>query len=188
MKKSSRNFVLKTHNLTDLIIAPTQDALSDYEPARSGEAVLPRAIRKWEATGRWEIKNIEIHLSHSALNATPESDVKKMLHRYLEKQLADNQENLFIFKRNASRVFRNSFLFLVICMAIVSILSNENFLPNMPPLLRTSFVEGVTVIGWVALWRPVEMILDELGILLKTRKIFQKLIKVPIVIKPDESF
>lgn len=132
MAKSKRNFVLKTHNLIDLIIAPTQIPLSDYEPERSGEAVLPRAILKWEATGRWEIANIEIHLPSKIMNATSEADTNKMLRHYFKKQLDDNQENLSLFKRNAVRVFRNSFVFLIICMAIVTILSNEHFCQIYP--------------------------------------------------------
>lgn len=61
-------------------------------------------------------------------------------------------------------------------------------MPNLPALLRDSLIEGVTVIGWVALWRPTEMILDELGTLLKRGNVYRKLNKAPIRLKADDGF
>lgn len=46
MSNPGRQFVLKTHNPIDLLVAPDLNPISDYEPARSGQAALPRAIQK----------------------------------------------------------------------------------------------------------------------------------------------
>lgn len=178
--EQSKDFCLNTRELVDLVVPPSIDPFSDYEPARTGEAVLPRAIRKWDLSGRWDFSTVKIYVPQEKINTSNQIAAEKMLHHYFQTQLEEITMNKSLFYRNAFRVFRNALLFLTVCMAIVAILSNEHFLPSLPPLIRKVLTEGFTVIGWVVLWRPVEFMLNEFGELRKSDQIYHKLLRAKI--------
>lgn len=48
--------------------------------------------------------------------------------------------------------------------------------------------EGFTVIGWVVLWKPVELVINELGQLRRKNKIYQNLLNTSIQFICDDSF
>ncbi len=182
--QKNQNITIKIHDLKNLFIAPKQNPLSNYECIRSGEAALPRAIRFHDVMGTWDHVKLIIQLPYNKIESMKVDTIHDSLHQYLKGLLEENQFNLFIFRRNAIRIFRNAFLFLAFCMALITIIGNETFLPNMPPFLRTVLVEGFTVVGWVVLWRPLELVLNELGPMKRKKMICQKLLVAPIVIVP----
>lgn len=188
MSKAQNNFILKVHKLIDLVVAPSQDPFSDYEPARSGESALLRAIRQWEATGRWDFSFIMIHIPNKKFDEIDCTQISQQFTHYLKGQLAENKEQLYLFKLNLLRILKNAFLFLTLCMVLVSIFANPSFMPSIPPILRKVLTEGFTVIGWVVLWLPVELIINTLGQLRQKNKIYLKLLNAPIRFIPDDSF
>lgn len=179
-----KDLVIHIHDVRDLFVAPPYDPLSDYEPARNGEAALTRAIRLGES-GQCDFTRLILHLPRIKAATIKPGDVSKMLHHYLEGQLEENKLNLSAFRYNVVRIFRNAFLFLAVCMAIVTIVGNESIMPNMPNLVRSVLTEGFTVIGWVVLWRPVELILNELEPMSKKNKIYHSLLRAKVKIEPD---
>lgn len=186
-RKESDNFIVKVHDLTDLVIAPQQNPFSDYEPECTGQAALPRAILRWESTGCCDFTNIMIHLPTKKAKETDKSKVSQMFYHYINNRIEENKDNMFLFRRNLTHALRNAIIFLTFCMGLVTLLNSPAVLPNMP-IFRSVLTEGLTVIGWVALWRPVELVLNDLGLLKKERFIYQKLLKTKIHIIPDDTF
>jgi hypothetical protein len=185
--KKSENFVVKVHELIDLVIAPQQNPFSDYELECNGQAALPRAIIRWESKGCYDFSKIMIHLPIDKAKETDKNIVSKIFYHYITNRLEENKDNMFLFRRNLTHALRNAIIFLSFCMGLVTLLNSPAILPNMP-IFRSVLTEGLTVIGWVALWRPVELLLNDLGLLRKERLIYQKLLKAKIQIIPDDSF
>lgn len=188
MKKLPSPFVIKVHNLIDILVAPAKNPLSNYEPTHRGEAALETSIRRWYLSGRQEISSIDIHLPSEQMKVEDLNVVREKFYRYLQGQLDDNKEDLFLFKKNLFYVFRNAILFLTFCMTLVVIIANESVFPNMPPLMRSVLKEGLTVIGWVSLWRPTELTLSEFGQLKKENLVYKKLLDAPINLIADDTF
>ncbi|MDR3504179.1 MAG: hypothetical protein P4L79_16545 [Legionella sp.] len=187
MKELPQNFIVKIHDLIDLVVAPKQNPFSNYEPEYTGKAALPHAIRRWDSAGCKDFSNIIIHLPSQKVEQTDKNKVSKMFYHYIKNRLEENKDNMFLFRRALTRSFRNAIIFLTFCMILVSILNAPSMLPNMP-ILRSVLTEGFTVIGWVALWRPVELLLNDLGILRKESTIYHKLLAADIQLVPDDSF
>ncbi len=139
-------------------------------------------------TGCWDFSNIIINLPSKKLNEIDTNQISAKFIHYLRGQLEENMEKMYLFKKNLIRVFRNAFLFLTLCMLLVSIFAHPSFMPNMPQVIRKVLTEGFTVIGWVVLWKPVELVINELGQLKKKNKIYKKLINTPIKFIPDDSY
>ncbi len=98
-------------------------------------------------------------------------------------------ENFFQFQATmASREIRSllhegnislllGFLFLFICIgagAVVSLVFHNH--------LRAIFLEGLNIIGWVAMWRPIQIFLYDWWALYRKKKIFEKIRDMPIEI------
>jgi hypothetical protein len=180
MQKSNDNLLIQIKDIKDLFIAPVQDALSDYEYIQNGEAALTYIIQYIDPKKFKAISTINIE---TPVLINPEMNIDKIrhnIHHYLNSKMKENHKKLIIFKHNTTRIFRNAIIFLIICMAIVTILGLESFLPNMPPLMRSVLVEGFTVIGWVVMWRPIELILNQWTTFNLENKIYQTLLEANI--------
>lgn len=53
-------------------------------------------------------------------------------------------------------------------------------MPMLPPELKTFFREGLTIIGWVAMWKPLEIYLYRWWPVLALRKLYQRLSHMPV--------
>lgn len=180
MKKLTKDLFIKIRDVKDLFVAPTQDPLSNYEYIQSGEAAFARAIRLLNTEKNKTISTIDICLPDSTIQSITIPELRRMIHYYLHFQLKDNNQNLILFKNDTKRILCNAIIFLFICMAIVTILGIESFIPHLPPLMRSVLVEGFTVIGWVVMWRPIELILNQWTALKIEEKVYKKLLKAEI--------
>jgi len=53
-------------------------------------------------------------------------------------------------------------------------------MPMLPPELSTFFREGLTIIGWVAMWKPLEIYLYRWWPVLTLRRLYQRLSRMPV--------
>jgi len=63
---------------------------------------------------------------------------------------------------------------------------NEIYQELLPPLFKKAFSfirEGLTILGWVAMWRPLEIYLYRWWPLLSKRKLYQRLAHMAVEIK-----
>jgi hypothetical protein len=186
MNETGIDLNIKVIDIKDLFIAPSQDPLSNYEYVQCGEPAILRTIRYIKANGYKNITNLLISLPKNVASNINDSEVRDMIHYYIQFQLKENNENLMIFWRNTNRILCNAIIFLIFCMAIVAIVGVETFMPNLPSLLRSVLVEGFTVIGWVIMWRPIELILNEWTLLKIKNKIFRQLLKTNVKILSND--
>ena len=177
-----RNLIIKLKELKDLLIPPTQDLLSDYDYIQSGEAALPRAIQYINPKEFKKLEEIEIYLPSSVVSEDNIEKIRLLIHRYLHFQMEEDNKKMVLFKHNTFRIFRNAILFLIVCMAIVTIIGMETFVPNLPPLMRSVLVEGFTVVGWVVMWRPIELILNQWTALKIETQIYKKLLEAKVTL------
>lgn len=183
MKK--RNLIIKVNNIKDLLTPPTQDLLSDYDYIQSGEAALPYAIQYINPKEYKTIEIIDIYLPSTISQENNVEKIRHFIHHYLHFQIKENSKKMMLFKQNTFRIFRNAILFLMMCMGIVTIIGMETFLPNLPPLMRSVLVEGFTVVGWVVMWRPVELFLNQWTALKMEMQLYKKLLKADIKMHSD---
>ncbi len=180
MNPSKKDLNIRVMDIKDLLIAPPEDPLSDIDYIQSGEAALPRAIRYINQKEYKDISAINIYSPSLETDVTTLEKVRHMIHHYLHFQIKEDDRKMIVFKRNTARIFRNAVIFLVICMSIVTILGMESFLPNLPPLMRSVLVEGFTVVGWVIMWRPIELFMNQWTGLKLENRMYQQLLKAEI--------
>jgi hypothetical protein len=110
-------------------------------------------------------------------------------HQEASTVLATAIDNYFDFKITmASREIRTTLyegrialligtLFLVACMSIRTVLE---FLSSYP--FGNILLEGLSIVGWVAMWRPINTFLYDWWSLYRTKRVFEKIRDMPIEI------
>jgi len=68
--------------------------------------------------------------------------------------------------------------FLIVCLLIIELL-----LQNHPGTLPNFLEQSLTIAGWVAMWRPMEIYLYEWWPLRRRGKIFDKLSRMPVGVR-----
>jgi hypothetical protein len=73
------------------------------------------------------------------------------------------------------------FVFLIVCISLRSVLG---FLSVRP--LGTILLEGLSIVGWVAMWRPIQIFLYDWWSLYRKKKVFEKIRDMAIEISLDK--
>jgi hypothetical protein len=152
----SQELVVQVGEIRDLFTAPDTDPLAQNEGEVMGEPALRRVTRKLMAARkmRGEHKLIVL-LPEDKIEPGLAERARRALVRYCTLKLEDNDAELGLMRRDASRLLLRGILILLVCVGVSSVFRSET-VTFLPPLINSALGEGFNVIGWVMLWRPVE--------------------------------
>lgn len=104
------------------------------------------------------------------------------IHHYFDyrKQNAEKELRTILRQGRTSLIIGLVFLF-----ACISINELTNWLANGP--LTHIFHEGLAIIGWVAMWRPVEIFLYDWRSLNNNKKLYDKLSQITIEVRQNKE-
>lgn len=128
--------------------------------AREYPAHLPLAIRihlEEQAPDDLELSTAAIHNHFAAAAEASERDFRQLM--------SIGRRSLLI-----------GLTFLAVCLSIADWLDSHEALPRVLGLLR----ESLLIVGWVALWRPLEIFLYDWWPLRSERKLHQRLARAKI--------
>jgi len=127
-----------------------------------------------EEIPRNEPVKVVLKNSSASLSAKEREDFAQALHQFFaheDRVLATDLKNLFQQGRMSLIL---GILFLVTCTAIAMRVSADN------SLIGKTIHEGLSLMGWVALWKPINIFLYEWWPILKKRRTMQRLAKIQI--------
>ncbi|MNZ85193.1 hypothetical protein D3C78_1039730 [compost metagenome] len=145
----------------------------DLDP--DAEHYIVKAARELPAREPWALA---LWLPASELTAGASERVSKTLRHYFEWEVETAQQRLREHLRSAWRTTLLGLLFMALCMLI------RNLLMPLDHLLTHTAGEGLLVIGWVALWRPLEMFLYDWWPLHREARLMQRLAALQISLRP----
>jgi hypothetical protein len=104
------------------------------------------------------------------------------IHHYFDyrKQNAEKELRTILRQGRTSLIVGLVFLF-----ACISTTELANWLASGP--LTHIFQEGLVIIGWVAMWRPVEIFLYDWWSIKNNQRLYEKLSQMTIEIKPNKA-
>lgn len=87
-------------------------------------------------------------------------------------------------KFKVNQILKTGLKSLVIGLTFLSITTlTSKFLKHEDPIINTFLKEFFLLIGWVSMWKPINIFLYEWWPFLKNRKMYQCLSEIPVVIK-----
>jgi hypothetical protein len=106
-------------------------------------------------------------------------DFAQAIHNYFAYRAEETQRRLRFFFRNGRNALVVGLLFLFVCIAV------RQIVVAMWHGLGSQIVdEGLYIVGWVAMWHPLEIFLYEWRPLRHRVRLFTKLARIPIVMSP----
>ena len=119
-----------------------------------------------------------IHLRKLPRDAQPDELAEAALHHYFayRADLADREFRQLLRRGRTSLAI--GLAFLGTCVGLSRVLAGLSSAP-----LSAFAQESLLIGGWVAMWRPLEILLYDWWPLRRTRHIYQKLAKAPVVVE-----
>lgn len=118
-----------------------------------------------------------VHLGQPPEKSDPQADIPQSIHHYFAYRAELNAREFRQLMREGWASLLIGLAFLAACMTIAQTLTG--FLGTWHPVMK----EGLTIIGWVAMWRPLEIYLYRWWPVRRLGKIYTKLSTAPVEVR-----
>ncbi len=105
-------------------------------------------------------------------------DLVTGIHHYFSYRAEETRRRLRIFFRDGRIALVVGVTFLFVCIAL-----RQLILMVTKGLIGEIADEGLYIVGWVAMWRPLEIFLYDWRPIRRRQRLFAKLAEIPIVIR-----
>lgn len=155
--------------------APFQD--KDLDPA--AVAYITEAAMELPPDSRLALV---MHLPTAATAAAAGPELTVAVSRFFGREAAATGRALRALLADGRLALLIGLAFLAACLGLVSLLTESGLDFGWPGRV---VAEGLMIIGWVALWRPVEIFLYDWWPLRRRQRLLQRLAAMPLELRPD---
>jgi hypothetical protein len=127
---------------------------------------------------RHEPVDLIVHLEKHPDGHNAQQLVENAVHNYFAYRARLNELEFKRLMKQGRMSLLVGLSFLVACFLVIELLVLQN-----PAWFPSFFKEGVTIAGWVAMWRPLEIYLYEWWPLRRRGQIFDKLSRMPVQVR-----
>jgi hypothetical protein len=127
---------------------------------------------------RHEPVDLIVHLEKPPDGHNAQQLVENAVHNYFAYSARLNELEFKRLMKQGRMSLLVGLSFLVACFLVIELLVLRN-----PSWFPSFFKEGVTIAGWVAMWRPLEIYLYEWWPLRRRGQIFDKLSRMPVQVR-----
>lgn len=153
-------FTVKIDDIAQLLTAAPRDILSDQPHAYMGQSVLERVLDHYQHEKGLLKKRHRLVLLMPPDKIAPglAERCQAAMGRYADTAITDNRFRMAALRRNGLRQIPYSLVFLSACI-LLGILLGSEAVSAIPTWVSTVVSEGAFIVGWVALWGPVDTLL-----------------------------
>ena len=119
-----------------------------------------------------------IHLPADQLTASNAPDLPQAIHNYFAYRLHESQRRLRLFFRDGRTALLVGLAFLFACIVL-----REFALAFGRGAAAQIAGEGLLIVGWVAMWRPLEIFLYDWRPIRRRCQLFAKLSEIPVIVR-----
>jgi hypothetical protein len=127
--------------------------------------------------------NVVIHLADDQRAHAPEAIARPAIHRYFAHKAEVTRLDLKRLLREARLALFIGILFLVSCEGLREIIRAFAAPPPQQGALLRMLEEGLLIIGWVAMWKPLELLLYDWWPIRAKRRVYEKLAKADVEVR-----
>lgn len=166
--------------LIEIELKSLMQIFNSFDPAPFHEKELDAnaEVYVYNSVAEFPLKKpleLMIHLPPSEIDKDTEETLKKAIKNHFSyRSLLTEIELRRVFQRGR-RNMAIGFVFLFLCLLIIGLLSTLE-----GGLLKTTLSEGLTIIGWVAMWEPINVFLYGWWPLIQKRNIYNKILGMDV--------
>lgn len=121
-----------------------------------------------------------VYLKEYSQGRQPQPIIEQGVHHYFADRARINQLELRRLFKDGRQSLVIGLLFLGSCLTISNLIGGQ-----IPGAVAGLGRESLTIAGWVAMWRPMQIYLYDWWPLRRRGKIFEKLSRVPVKVQPQ---
>lgn len=171
------------HWLIELRLEAVDQFFNTLDPAPFHHGDLDRDAERYIVEAARELPSgaplkLLIHLPGDAAGADTEARLRDTVHHYFDWEAHNEKRRLgdCLQEGRASLLIGTAFLFF--CMLLRASLTGDAV-----PLWRETLAEGLLVIGWVAMWRPVDTFLYRWWPVRSQLRLLRRLATMPVSVR-----
>ena len=120
-----------------------------------------------------------IHLPADQIQAGDAPDLSRAIHNYFAYRLDVTERRLRFYFRDGRITLMVGLVFLFVCIAL-----RQLALAVGRGLAAQIVDEGLYIVGWVAMWRPLEVFLYDWRPVRRRTRLYAKLARIPVIMRP----
>lgn len=122
--------------------------------------------------------NLVVYLPADELSSSQSTDLPQSIHNYFAYRLSDGRRRLRLFFRDGRLALGIGLAFLFVCVGL-----RQVALGTSAGAASEIVAEGLLIVGWVAMWRPLEIFLYEWWPIRRRCRILAKLAEIPVIVR-----
>lgn len=119
-----------------------------------------------------------VHLPADQLPPIQAPDLTRAIQNYFAYRLSESRRRLRLFFRDGRIALSIGLAFLFVCIVLRQIV-----LATRAGAASEIVAEGLLIVGWVAMWRPLEIFLYEWWPIRRRCRVFDKLSTIPVIVR-----
>lgn len=172
--------------ISHLFNSPEFDPFSDRPIFSSG---LESAINEIKMARRKSRHRLVLFLPGEKINSDMEATMRKAMDNYCTHKLEESRREQMLLRWEGFEALQTGLIFMAICL-FLSLSIRE--VQEIPAYLRTFIGEGLSIVGWVSMWKPIDIFLYQWWPHWQSRFVFEKLKQAELLIcaaelEPDYS-
>jgi hypothetical protein len=119
-----------------------------------------------------------VYLPADQLSPVQAPDLTQAIHNYFAYRLRESRRRLRLFFRDGRVALVIGLAFLFVCIVL-----RQAVLAARPGAVSEIVAEGLLIVGWVAMWRPLEIFLYGWWPIRRRCRVFDKLSRIPVIVR-----
>lgn len=166
--------------LIELELHSMMQLFNSFDPAPFHEKELDEEaeVYIYNIVGEFPLKKpleIVIYVPSSEFNRDAERTLKEAIRNHFLYKTALTEIDLRRLLQRGRRNITIAVIFLFLCLLMIRLLSTFE-----SGLLKTMLSEGLTIIGWVAMWEPINVFLYGWWPIVQKRNIYRKILETNV--------
>lgn len=120
-----------------------------------------------------------VYLPADQVSSLEASELERSIHNYFAYRLSETRRRLRLFFRDGRMALLIGLAFLFACIVLRQIV-----MATPGGTVAEIAAEGLLIVGWVAMWRPLEIFLYEWWPIRRRCQVFAKLAGMPVIVAP----
>ncbi len=175
--EQQNDLVLRLRDIEELFIAPALDPLNGQFHSMSG---IDQILVKLRPRALDQTSRLIILLPPDQLSDDLEKRCKEALRGFCADRLQAIDLEKAQLNRQGFKELKLGLMFLAICLLVSSSIAARNWGPQ---LLSTFLIEGFVIVGWIALWHPVDLLLFSRWTLVRDQRVLEHIRDLPLNIQ-----
>jgi hypothetical protein len=124
-----------------------------------------------------------VHLKETPPDQDPQAVIQEAVHHYFRDRARLNRLELRRLMKEGRQSLVIGLVFLAVCLVITDALAGRITPSATGTFLSVTTRESLTIGGWVAMWRPMQIYLYEWWPIRRRGRVFEKLSRMPVEVR-----